>query len=103
MRGDIHRLKTPRGARGHEQRGPRFAVVVQSDSLPLSTLFVAPTSSSARAASFRPEILLEGITTRVLVEQTAAVDPARLGAHIGQLAFDELRRVEAALRIVLEL
>ena len=103
MRGDIHRLKGPRGARGHEQRGPRFAVVVQSDSLPLSTLLVAPTSTSARAASFRPEILLEGITTRVLVEQTAAVDPTRLGEHVGQLAFDELRQVEAALRIALEL
>ena len=98
MRGDVHRLKAPRGSRGHEQRGPRCAVVVQSDSLPLSTLLVAPTSTSARAASFRP-----GTTTRVLVEQTAAVDPTRLGEVIGHLGFDELRRVDAALRIVLEL
>lgn len=103
MRGDIHRLKAPRGTRGHEQRGPRFAVVVQSDSLPLSTLLVAPTSTSARAASFRPEILLDGITTRVLVEQTAAVDPARLGQQVGHVGFDDLRHIEAALRIVLEL
>jgi mRNA interferase MazF len=77
--------------------------VVQSDSLPLSTLLVAPTSTSARAASFRPEILLDGSTTRVLVEQTAAVDPSRLGEKVGHLAFDELRQVDAALRIVLEL
>lgn len=103
MRGDIHRLKAPRGTRGHEQRGPRFAVVVQSDSLPLSTLLVAPTSTSARAASFRPEILLDGITTRVLVEQTAAVDPSRLGQQVGHVGFDDLRHIEAALRIVLEL
>lgn len=103
MRGDIHRLKAPRGTRGHEQREPRFAVVVQSDSLPLSTLLVAPTSTSARAASFRPEILLDGITTRVLVEQTAAVDPARLGQQVGHVGFDDLRHIEAALRIVLEL
>ena len=103
MRGDVHRLKAPRGSRGHEQRGPRCAVVVQSDSLPLSTLLVAPTSTSARAASFRPEILLDGTTTRVLVEQTAAVDPTRLGEVIGHLGFDELRQVDAALRIVLEL
>lgn len=103
MRGDVHRLKTPRGSRGHEQRDPRFAVVVQSDSLPLSTLLVAPTSTSARAASFRPEILLHGTTTRVLVEQTAAVDPTRLGEVVGNLGFDELRQVDAALRIILEL
>lgn len=103
MRGDIHRLKAPRGSRGHEQRGPRFAVVVQSDSLPLSTLLVAPTSTSARAASFRPEIVLDEIPTRVLVEQTAAVDPTRLGERVGHLGFDELRQVDAAMRIVLDL
>ena len=103
MRGDIHRLGAPRANRGHEQRGTRFAVVVQSDSLPLSTLLVAPTSTSARAASFRPEILLDGITTRVLAEQTAAVDPTRLGDQVGHLSFDELRQVDAALRIVLKL
>jgi mRNA interferase MazF len=103
VRGDIHRLKAPRGSRGHEQRGPRFAVVVQSDSLPLSTLLVAPTSTSARAASFRPEIVLDEIPTRVLVEQTAAVDPTRLGERVGHLGFDELRQVDAAMRIVLDL
>jgi mRNA interferase MazF len=103
VRGDIHRLRAPRSSRGHEQRGPRFAVVVQSDSLPLSTLLVAPTSTSARAASFRPEILLDETTTRVLIEQTAAVDPSRLGDQVGHLGFDELRQIDAALRIVLEL
>lgn len=103
MRGDIHRLRVPRASRGHEQRGPRYAVVVQSDALPLSTLLVAPTSTSARAASFRPEVVLDGTSTRVLVEQTAAVDPTRLGERVGHLGFDELRQVDAALRIVLEL
>jgi mRNA interferase MazF len=39
----------------------------------------------------------------VLAEQTAAVDPNRLGERSGQLTFDELRRVDAALRLVLDL
>jgi mRNA interferase MazF len=39
----------------------------------------------------------------VLVEQTAAVDPSRLGDRAGHLSFDELRRVDAALRLVLAL
>ena len=103
MRGDIYRLRAPRGSRGHEQRGARYAVVVQSDSLPLSTWLVAPTSTSARQASFRPEIVVDGDITRVLAEQTAAVDPERLGEHAGHLTFDELRQVDAALRVVLEL
>lgn len=103
MRGDVHRLKAPRGSRGHEQSGPRFAVIVQSDSLALSTLIVAPTSTSSRTASFRPEVTFAGQTTRVLVEQAAAVDPTRLGERVAHLGFDELRHVDAALRIVLEL
>jgi mRNA interferase MazF len=77
--------------------------VVQSDDFPLSTWLVAPTSTSARPASFRPEVEVDGRTTRVLVEQTTAVDPTRLGANVGHLTFDELRHVDAALRLVLNL
>ena len=100
MRGDVYRLRSPRGSRGHEQSGPRFGVVVQSD---LSTWLVAPTSTSALAASFRPEVELLGRQTRVLVEQTAAVDPQRLGEVAGRLGNEEMRQVDAALRLVLGL
>lgn len=103
MLGEVYRLRTPRDARGHEQESRRFAVVVQSDQFPLSTWLVAPTSTAARPASFRPEVEIGGRMTRVLAEQTAAVDPSRLGDNIGHLAFDELRNVEAALRLILEL
>ena len=103
MRGDVYRLGSPRGTRGHEQRGARYAVVVQSDDLPLSTWLVAPTSTSARPASFRPEVEVDGRLTRVLAEQTAAVDPSRLGDGAGRLTFDEMRRVDAALRLILGL
>lgn len=103
MRGEVYRLRAPRDARGHEQLNPRYAIVVQSDHLPLSTWLVAPTSTSARPASFRPEVEINGRTTRVLAEQTAAVDPGRLGDSLGHLTFDELRQVDAALRLVLDL
>lgn len=101
MRGDVYRLRSPRQARGHEQTGSRYAVVIQSDVLPLSTLLVAPTSTSARPASFRPEVRIEGRETRVLAEQAAAVDPSRLGEPAGHLSLEEMRRVDAALRVVL--
>ena len=103
MRGDVYRLRSPRGAKGHEQSGSRFAVVVQSDSLALSTWLVAPTSTSALAASFRPEIEVLGRQTQVLVEQTAAVDPQRLVEVAGHLTCHEMRNVDAALRLVLGL
>ena len=105
MRGEVFRLHAPRRSHGHghEQAGSRYAVVVQSDQLPLSTWLVAPTSTSARAASFRPEVQIDGQVTRVLAEQTTAVDPGRLGNSVGYLSLEEVRRVDAALRIVLDL
>lgn len=70
---------------------------MQSDLLPLSTWLVAPTSTSARPAEFRPEIDLDGTTTRVLTDQTTAVDPQRLGEFAGRLSAGELADVSAAL------
>ena len=103
MRGEVFRLHDPRRTRGHGRSGSRYAVVVQSDQLPLSTWLVAPTSTAARAASFRPEVEIDGRVTRVLAEQTAAVDPGRLGASVGHVSLEDLRRIDAALRIVLDL
>lgn len=103
MRGDVVRLGAARDARGHEQRGSRYAVIVQNDALPLSTLVVVPTSTAARAASFRPEVTIGGVATRVLTEQIAAVDPTRLGDIVGHLTRSELEAVESALRTVIGL
>ena len=102
-RGDVFALRLPKGV-GREQRGRRFGVVVQSDAmLPRSVVLVAPTSTSARPASFRPEIDLDGTTTRVLVEQTGAVDVGRLGDRAGHLTPEEQWGVDAALLTVLGL
>lgn len=104
MRGDLYRLHAPKDVRGHEQAGPRFAVVVQSDDLPLSTWLIAPTSTGRREASFRPEIEIGGVKTRVMVEQLTVVDPqVRLGEFTGRLDAAELRAVNAALLVVLGL
>ncbi|MET7399713.1 type II toxin-antitoxin system PemK/MazF family toxin [Dactylosporangium sp. NPDC005572] len=103
MRGDVYELKAPRDTRGHQQRGNRYAVVVQSDLLPLSTWLVAPTSTSARPTSFRPEIEVQGKSTYVLAEQTAAVQPERLGQLVGHLSHQEMSAVDDALRLVLHL
>lgn len=104
VRGDLYRLRAPKDVRGHEQAGARFAVVLQSDDLPLSTWVVAPTSTGRREASFRPQIEIEGTMTRVMVEQLTVVDPeARLGDFAGRLDAAELRAVDAALLVVLGL
>lgn len=102
-RGDVYRLRL-RSREGHEQRGVRFGVVVQSDAfLPRSTVLVAPTSRSARSASFRPEIDVDGDSTRVLVEQMGAVDVTRLGELAAHLTPAEMWGVDLALETVLDL
>ena len=104
MRGDVHLLPAPRDARGHERRGLRYAVVLQSDYLAeLSTWLVAPTSTSALPLSFRPRIEVKGQPTLLLVDQLAAADSTRLGRPAGRLTTDELAEADAALRIVLGL
>jgi len=104
VRGDIYRLRASRAAEGHEQRGPRYGVVVQSDHPLLSTVLVAPTSTSALPTDFRPRITMDGTTTYVLVEQTAAVNAeTRLGEFAGRLSPSELAVLDRALTLVLGL
>jgi mRNA interferase MazF len=89
---------------GREQSGRRYAVIVQSDDLwLLNTVVVVPTSTSARAATFRPEIVVDGRRTRVLCEQIRTVDAQRLGESFGMLSAAELSSVDDALELVLEL
>lgn len=103
LRGDVYRFKLPKGI-GHEQHGDRYGVVVQADEfLPRSVVIVAPTSRSARAASFRPEVEVAGETTRVLVEQIGAVDAQRLGNLAGHLTPEEMWGIDEALLAVLGL
>ena len=104
VRGEIYRLRIARDRRGSEQRGARFAVIVQADELlALSTVLVAPTSRSAPARTFRPLIEVGGEATRVLVEQMTAVSTERLGESAGRLNAHELRAVDEALAVVLGL
>jgi mRNA interferase MazF len=101
-RGDIVAFRQPKEAAGHEQRGHRYGIVLQSDDLEwLSTLLVAPTSTSAQPTIFRPELTVRGRKTRVMVDQLAAIDRSRIGRTAGRLTAMELREVDAALRDVL--
>ena len=66
-------------------------------------VLIAPTSTKARSASFRPEIEVDGTRTKVLVEQVGAVDVGRLGNIAGHLTPEEQWGVDAALLTVLGL
>jgi mRNA interferase MazF len=103
-RGDIVALPPPRSAKGHEQKGRRYAVILQSSDLAaLSTVLVAPTSTGAQASRFRPGITVRGRRTRLLVEQLRVVDRAQIGAPVGHLPAHEMADVDEALKILLGL
>lgn len=102
-RGEVYRFRLPKGT-GHEHHGERYGVIVQADELlPRSVVIVAPTSTSARSASFRPKVTVAGNDTRVLVEQLGAVDVNRLGRRVGLLSATDMWTVDDALITVLGL
>ncbi len=101
MRGEVYRLSA-RG-KGHEQKGRRYAVVVQPDWLTLSTWIIAFTSTSARETSFRPPVAIRDRQTLVMCDQLATVDLNRLTEPVGFLTIEEMQRVDAALALVLDL
>ncbi|MFY1634240.1 type II toxin-antitoxin system PemK/MazF family toxin [Solwaraspora sp. WMMB335] len=103
VRGDVYRLRAPRDAVGHEQQGRRYAVVVQSDDLNLSTTVVAPTSTSAHPYVFRPEVTVRGEPTRLMLDQLRAVDVEKtIGDRVGRLSPAEMIEINRLLRAVLD-
>lgn len=103
VRGDVLELVAPR-RRGRVQHGRRYAVIVQADDLlALSTVVVCPTSRSTPPASFHPEVSIGEEPTRVMCEMIGAVDARALGGQVGHLTFDEMRAVDDALLLVLDL
>jgi mRNA interferase MazF len=102
-RGDVVELRLPKGV-GHEQRGKRYGVVVQSDAmLPRTVVLIAPTSTSAKDATFRPVVEIMGEPTKVLVEQLTAVDVGRIGKRVVNLHGDAMWGIDDALSTVLGL
>ncbi len=79
-------------------------MIVQADDLlALSTIIVCPTSTSTPPASFHPEVEVADEPTRVMCEMVGAVDARMLGEQIGHLTFNELRSIDDALQLVLDL
>ena len=90
--------------RGRVQRGRRDAVIVQADDLlALSTIVICPTSLATPPASFHPEVSIGDAETRVMCEMVGAVDARALGNQVGHLTLEEMRAVDDALLLVLDL
>ncbi|GIG66492.1 type II toxin-antitoxin system PemK/MazF family toxin [Phytomonospora endophytica] len=103
FRGAVYEIKAMPGARGSEQQGRRYAVIIQSDQFATSTITIALTSASAGAAVYRPEIEIDGTTSRILTDQIYSVAPERLGEFKGALDAGEVQELDRALLLKLGL
>lgn len=99
-----------RQQQGHEQSGPRPAIVLQIDAAVSDTVVVIPLTSNTAAARKPYSILLHPsgtnglrLPSRALVHQMRAVDKDRIESTLGVLSATELEEIENAVRALLGL
>ena len=91
---------------GGEIRKRRPAVIVSNDAsnANLNRLQVIPlTSNVERVYPSEALVTLNGRQGKAMADQLTTVSKARLGDQLGELSFDDLQRIERAIRIQLGL
>ncbi|WP_420156898.1 type II toxin-antitoxin system PemK/MazF family toxin [Nocardiopsis sp. CNT-189] len=104
IRGALYRVDLGEAKRGHEQRGRRYGLVLSPTSMPWSTATVIPTSTSAQAAVFRPELEVDGRLTLFLIDQIRSIDTDYIhGDPVHYLDPYEMGQIERAVILYLGL
>ena len=117
MRGDVFRLRAPRGTRGHEQQVSRYAVVVQSDhnNVRLTNSIFAMATSNTRLAAVEPAQVFIDVATpdgqasglsrssAVKCENLYTLPQAIVVRTIGRLSPALMQQVDDALKASLAL
>jgi mRNA interferase MazF len=84
--------------RGHEQRGRRLGLVMSIEQNAWSTVTIIPTSTSAQASVFRPEAIIAGRSTRILIDQIRTVDVCYVtGELVDYVSRGDMAQVEHSL------
>jgi mRNA interferase MazF len=98
IRGAVYPIDLGDTKRGHEQRGRRLGIVISIEQDAWSTVTVLPTSTSAQASVFRPEIVIAGRETKVLIDQIRTIDTSYVvGDLVDYLSRDGMAQVEHSL------
>jgi mRNA interferase MazF len=98
IRGAVYPIDLGDTKRGHEQRGRRLGLVISIEQDAWSTVTVLPTSSSAQASVFRPEIVIAGRETKVLIDQIRTIDTSYVvGDLVDYLSRDDMAQIEHSL------
>ena len=84
--------------RGHEQRGRRLGLVISVEQDAWSTVTIIPASTGAQASVFRPQVVVAGRDTRILIDQIRAIDVSYVtGEIVDYLTRDDMAQVEHGL------
>jgi mRNA interferase MazF len=98
IRGALYPVDLGDAKRGHEQRGRRLGLVISIEQNAWSVVTIIPTSTSAQASVFRPEVVIAGLETRILIDQVRTIDVSYVtGELIDYLSRDDMAQVEHSL------
>ena len=98
IRGAVYPVDLGDAKRGHEQRGRRLGLVISIEQNAWSTVTIVPTSTSAQATVFRPEAIIAGRSTRILVDQVRTIDVSYVtGELVDYLSRDGMAQVDHTL------
>jgi mRNA interferase MazF len=98
IRGAVYPVDLGEAKRGHEQRGRRLGLVISIEQTDGSTVTIIPTSTSAQSSVFRPEVVVAGRDTKILIDQIRTIDTAYItGELVDYLSRDDVAQVEHSL------
>jgi mRNA interferase MazF len=98
IRGAVYPVDLGDAKRGHEQRGRRLGLVMSLEQDAWSTVTILPTSTSAQASAFRPEVVIARRETKVLIDQIRTIDVSYVvGDPVDYLSRDDMAQVEHSL------
>ena len=98
IRGAVYPIDLGDAKRGHEQRGRRLGLVISIEDDAWSTVTVLPASTSAQASVFRPEVVIAGRETKILIDQVRTIDVSYVaGDLVDYLTRDDMSQVEHSL------
>lgn len=98
IRGAVYPIDLGDAKRGHERRGKRLGLVLNTQQEPWSTVIVVPTSTRAQGSAFRPQAVVAGRTTRLLVDQLRTIDTRYVtGDLVDFLKREDMAQVEYAV------
>ena len=98
IRGAVYPVDLGDAKRGHEQRGRRLGLIISIEQNAWSVVTIIPTSTSAQASVFRPEVVIAGQETKILIDQVRTIDVSYVtGELIDCLSQDDMAQVEHSL------